>query len=97
MLDRKDIEILIEKIVVDENGLPDIELKYGLSGLIKYSPAEELNRRENEIILTIMRLIGADERGYTSAKYLSTKLTEIGYKKTKKSILPYIHLMIWTS
>lgn len=39
ILDRKDIEILIERIEVDEEGLPEIELKYGLSGLIQYSPA----------------------------------------------------------
>lgn len=31
VLDRKDIEILIERIEVDEGGLPEIELKYGLS------------------------------------------------------------------
>lgn len=93
-LDRKDIEVLIERIVVDENGLPEIELKYGLSGLIQYSPAEELNRRENAIIYTTMKLISEDERGYTSAKYLSAKLTDAGYKKSKKSVLPYIGLMI---
>ena len=28
VLDRKDIEILIERIEVDEEGLPEIELKY---------------------------------------------------------------------
>lgn len=93
-LDRKDIEILIERIVVDENGLPEIELKYGLSGLIQHSPAEELNRKENTIIYTAMKLILEDERGYTSARYLSAKLTDAGYKKTKKSVLPYIRLMI---
>ena len=93
-LERKDIEILIERILVDENGLPEIELKYGLSGLIKYSPAEELNRRENTIIYTTMKLILDDKRGFTSAKYLSAKLTDAGYKKSKKSVLPYIGLMI---
>jgi site-specific DNA recombinase len=93
-LNRKDIEILIERIEVDENGLPDIILKYGLSGLIQYSPAEELNKRENKIILTTMKLICEDTRGFTSAKYLSTKLTDIGYKKSKKSVLPYIQMMI---
>lgn len=93
-LDRKDIEILVERIEVDENGLPDLEIKYGLSGLIKYSPAKELNKRENEIILTAMKLICQDNRGFTSAKYLSAKLSEAGYQKSKKSVLPYIHLMI---
>lgn len=94
ILDRKDIEILIECIEVDEDGLPEIELKYGLSGLIKYSPAQEMNRRENEIIYQTMRLIYEEERGYTSAKYLSKALTDLGYPKSKKSVLTYIGLML---
>ena len=93
-LHRRDIEILIERIDVDKNGLPDIQLKYGLSQLIKYDPAAELNRQENEIIVTTMKLINADTRGYTSAKYLSAKLTDAGFKKSKKSVIPYINLMI---
>ena len=94
ILDRKDIEILIERIEVDEEGLPEIELKYGLSGLIHYSPAQEMNRRENEIIYQTMRLIYEEERGYTSAKYLSKALTDLGYPKSKKNVLPYIGLMM---
>ena len=94
VLDRKDIEILIERIEVDDEGLPEIELKYGLSGLIQYSPAQEMNRRENEIIYQTMRLIYEEERGYTSAKYLSKALTDLGYPKSKKSVLTYIGLMM---
>lgn len=93
-LTRRNIEILIEQIVVDENGLPEIELKYGLSGLVHYSAAEELNRRENEIILATMRLIREEDRDFTSAKYLSKQLTDMGYSKSKKSVLPYIAVMI---
>ena len=94
VLDRKDIEILIERIEVDKEGLPEIELKYGLSGLIQYRPAQEMNRRENEIIYQTMRLIYEEARGYTSAKYLSKALTDLGYPKSKKSVLPYIGLMM---
>ncbi|RGT88443.1 hypothetical protein DWX03_11830 [Coprococcus comes] len=92
-LDRRDIELLIEKIVVDEYGMPEITLKYGLSNLISYSPADEMNRRENTIIAIVMKLIAEDERGYTSAKYLSEHISDLGFKKTKQSILPYIELM----
>lgn len=93
-LDRKDIEILIEKIIVDEEGFPEIILKYGLSGLIKYDAIQEMNRYENQIIYHTIRLIMEDDRGFTSAKYLSKALTELGYKKSKKSVLPYIALMM---
>lgn len=93
-LDRRDVEILIERITVDENGLPEIEWKYGLSQLLPHSPSKELNRCENDLIYESMKFILADGRGYTSAAYLSAKLTDAGYKKSKKSILPYIGLMI---
>lgn len=43
-LDRRDIELLIERIDVDKEGMPEITLKYGLSDLINYSPADEMNR-----------------------------------------------------
>ena len=92
-LDRRDIELLIERIVVDEDGMPEITLKYGLSNLISYSPADEMNRRENTIIAIVMKLISEDERRFTSAKYLSEHITALGFKKTKQSILPYIELM----
>ena len=92
-LDRRDIELLIERIDVDADGLPEITLKYGLSGLISYNPADEMNRRENTMIAVVMKLIMEDERGYTSAKYLSEHLTSLGFKKTKQSVLPYIRLM----
>ena len=92
-LDRRDIELLIDRIDVDESGMPEITLKYGLSHLINFSPADEMNRRENTIIAIVMKLITEDERGYTSAKYLSEHITALGFKKTKQSILPYIELM----
>lgn len=93
-MNRKDIEILIERIEVDENGLPEIKLKYGLSDLVHYSAAEELNRHENEVILAAMCLIRDDDRGFTSAKYLSKHLTNMGYPKSTKSVLPYITILI---
>ena len=91
--DRRDIELLIDRIDVDENSMPEIILKYGLSNLINYSPADDMNHRENTIIAVVMKLITEDERGYTSAKYLSEHITDLGFKKTKQSILPYIELM----
>ena len=93
-LNRKDIEILIERIEVDGEGLPEIELKYGLSGLVPYSPAEDLNRHENEIILAAMRLIRDDGRNFISAKYLSKRLTDVGCPKSTKTVLPYIAMLI---
>ena len=92
-LDQRDLELLIERIIVDEDGMPEITLKYGLSTQIRYRPADEMNHRENTIIALVMKLIAEDERDYTSARYLSEHITDLGFKKTKQSILPYIELM----
>lgn len=93
-IERKDIEIIVERIVVDKQGLPNIVLKYGLSSLVKYDAMDELNKEEHRIILAIIGLIKDEERCYTSAKYLSAQLTKLGYLKSKKSVMPYITLMV---
>lgn len=45
-------------------------------------------------MLAAMKLISENDRNFTSANYLSEKLTAIGYQFSKQSVLPYIHLMI---
>lgn len=92
-LNQNDIHIFIEKIEVDENGQTDITLTYRLSPFIKNSPSKELNRQENEILFTAMKLICENPRSFTSAKYLSENLTKAGYPKSRKSVFPYLCLM----
>ena len=76
-LGHKDIKLLIKKIIVDENGMPEITLKYGLASFINNNPTKEMNCKENTIIAIVMKLIAEDKRGYTSAKYLSEHLTDL--------------------
>ncbi len=64
---RRYMEMLIERIVVDKDWMPEITLKSGFSDLINYSPADEMNRQEKTIIAHVMKLIIEDDRGYTSA------------------------------
>ena len=92
-LGHNDFELLIKKIIVDENGMPEITLNYGLARFRNDSPVKDMNYREHTIIAIVMKLIAEDKRGYTSAKYLSEHLTDLGFPKTKQSILPYIELM----
>lgn len=93
-INHQDVKYLINRILVDKEGLPDIELKYGLDSLLKYHPAEELNRKEADVLQAILTLIQEDNRSYTSAKHLAERLTALGYKKSKKSVLPYIELLV---
>lgn len=92
-LDRRDIEILIDRIIVDEHGIPEIIFKQGFPKEAHFDFADEINRQENTIIAVIMLLIAEDEREYTSAKYLSEHLCALGLDKTKRALLPYIELM----
>lgn len=71
--------------------MPEITLKYGLSNLIQYSPADEMNCRENTIIAIVMKLIAEDERGYTSAKYLSEHITDLGFKRQNRVFCPILN------
>lgn len=94
ILNRKDVEILIEKIIVDNEGIPEIELRYGLSGLIKYDAIQEMNRHENEIIYNVLKIIMEEDREYTSRKYITKAIVDLGYHKNPKSMIPYINIMI---
>ncbi len=94
ILDRKDVEMLIERIEIDADGFPEIELKPCLTGLTQYGPIRKMNHCENEIIYQVMKSILEDDREFTSAKYLSKALADKGYSKCEKNIVLYIKLMM---
>lgn len=92
-LDRRDIEIFIERITVDEYGCPEIELKHGISHLFPYRLAFAMNQCENEILYQSIKWILEEEHSFTSANALSKALTAFGFPKSRKSVLPYIGLL----
>lgn len=95
LLTRKDIEILIERIEVDENGLPEIKLKYSLDDLIHSNVTKELNYYENKKLLAVMRFIcEKDDPSFISVRWLSMKFTEMGYSGSKKAVMPYIRMLV---
>lgn len=93
-ISREDVEIFIDEIFVDQKGCPEIILKYGLSDLVKADPMKVLNQEEEKLILEITRLIRSEKGRYISIKHLMEKLAESGYRKSCKSLLPYMDLMI---
>ncbi len=93
-LNRTDIEILIKRIDVDENGMPVIQTKFGLSETDAYIPESELNRKENEIICNAMEVVSGEQRSFTSAKRLSAELGKRGIEKSIKAVMPYLNVMI---
>ncbi len=92
-LDRRDVEQIIERIDVDKNGVPEITLKYGISHLLRFPPASELNRQTHAVLALVMERILREKREYTSAKYLLEGLAALGFPHTRKSLLPYLELL----
>lgn len=105
----EDIGIFIKKIIVDEHGMPEIQLNYGVFSYLKprkpeiaassIEPAlssfeKELNTEEHHIIRNILELMQQDYRGFLSARYISEQLNQRGIQKSPKAVLPYIRLII---
>ncbi len=90
----RDVESLVSRIIINENGIPEIQLKYSLNDYLSFNIEDILNKEENEKIEAVFRVISQEEREYTSAKYLSKKMNELGYDTNKKNIVPYINLAI---
>lgn len=65
-----------------------------MNDYITFNIEDILNKEEKLKIEAVFRLISEEERDYTSAKYLSKKMNELGYNTNKKNILPYINLAI---
>ncbi len=90
----RDVERLVYRIVIDENGIPEIQLKYSLNDYLSFNMEDLLNKEENEKIDVVFRLISEEEREYTSAKYLLKKMNELGYDTNRTFIMPYINLAL---
>lgn len=93
-INRKDVELLIDKIVVDKNGMITIELKYGLGDLVKETAIARLNEEEERAIFLTLQYVYEEKRTYTSAKYILTRFHQAGINKTKRSVMAYLSIMI---
>ena len=93
-LTRTDIEVLVEKIMVDKDGNVDIYLKHSLGTLA----ARDFNAGRENLKLTMMletiRLLQKNETGFTSVKFLAESLKAMGYPMHKKKFTTYMeHLL----
>ena len=93
-LTRTDIEVLVEKIMVDKDGNVDIYLKHSLGTLT----ACDFNAGRENLKLTMMtetiRLLQKNETGFTSVKFLAESLKAMGYPMHKKKFAAYMeHLL----
>ncbi len=93
-LTRTDIEVLVEKIIVDKDGNVDIYLKYGLGNLAAYAFKADKENLKLTMMIEAIRLLEKDDTGFTSVKFLAESLKAIGYPMHKKKFAAYMeHLL----
>ena len=90
LLEPVDFVTLFERIEINENGLPYITFRNGLSEAISYDFETALNMKENELISQILQWFIEDGRGYTSFKFLKKRLDANGTHRTRKAIETYL-------
>lgn len=93
-LTRTDIEVLVEKIIVDKDGNVDIYLKHGLGNLAAYDFKADKENQKLTMMIDAIRLLEKDETGFTSVKFLADSLKDMGYPIHKKKFATYMeHLL----
>ena len=93
-LTRTDIEVLVERIIVDKDGNVDIYLKHGLGNLAAYDFKADKENLKLTMMIEAIRLLKKDETGFTSVKFLAENLKDMGYPMHKKKFTTYMeHLL----
>ena len=93
-LTRTDIEVLVEKIIVDKDGNVDIYLKHGLGNLAACDFKADKENPKLTMMIETIRLLKKDETGFTSVKFLAESLKDMGYPMHKKKFATYMeHLL----
>lgn len=93
-LTRTDIEVLVERIIVDKDGNVDIYLKHGLGNLAAYDFKAHKENLKLTMMIEAIRLLKKDETGFTSVKFLAEGLKDMGYPMHKKKFTTYMeHLL----
>ncbi|RKJ22368.1 hypothetical protein D7X48_00395 [bacterium D16-50] len=93
-LTRTDIEVLVERIIVDKDGNVDIYLKHGLGNLAAYDFKAHKEKLKLAMMIEAIRLLKKDETGFTSVKFLAESLKDMGYPMHKKKFATYMeHLL----
>ena len=91
---RTDIEVLVEKIIVDKDGNVDIYLKHGLGNLAAYDFKADKENPKLTMMIEAIRLLQKNETGFTSVKFLAESLKDMGYPMHKKKFTAYMeHLL----
>lgn len=93
-LTMRDVETLIDKIIVDKDGSVEVYLNHGLGNLAKYDIAEDQHNDKLRIMVSIIELLEKSLTGFTSVKYLADTLRAMNYPMHKKKFVPYMKSLL---
>lgn len=92
LLEPADFVILFDKIMVSENGVPNIIFRNGLSDVLSYDFEAALNEQENILMMQMLQWLVEDGRSFTSMKFFKKRLDANGTHRTPKAIKTYLSL-----
>lgn len=88
---REEAELLVERIEVDELGMPRIRLRFCIGPAAVPILSRTLNQQEGQL-LSVIRELSGGILPPPSPSALSRKLSQAGYPITKAGVLPYLRL-----
>lgn len=91
-LTAKDVELLIDKIIVDQDGSFEIRLRYGIASLVDEREVIKRLASEKNIFRDVLIIVLREEnvRGYTSAKSMNRQLREMGWSVSARTVVPFL-------
>lgn len=91
-LTAKDVELLIDKIIVDQDGSFEIRLRHGIASMVDEKEVVKRLESKKDIFKDVLTVVleEADSRGYTSAKNMNRKLREMGWPVSVKSVASFL-------
>lgn len=95
-LTTQDVELLIDKIMVEADGSFEICLRYGLAAIVNQEQVLHKLRNEKSMDKDILEIVleEATVRGYTSAKQLNRRLREKGWKTSLRTVVPLLNNLV---
>lgn len=95
-LTTKDVELLIDRIIVDRDGSFEIKLRYGLAAIVDENMVIRKLCSEKNIFRDVLEVVleEAENRGYTSAKYMNKRLREKEWSTSLRSVVPFLMQLV---
>ncbi len=84
----------IDRIVIDEDGMPDLYLKSEMERKLSMKLEQCLNQEHDEILAAILEVIRQEESSYTTVSCINAALSSRNKMLSERQLLPFLNLCI---